>query len=337
MLLTLARPCQPNNPFPGGHSNCNWHGVVLLRPHNFQQRDVHYILRYKPRPMSYDWRRVPPHMRASHWRQLLMEPLMKQLTDSLLHVRRGRNCTSGTVGHVVNAVLGKFEDPRYVHVCELVEEDEQWGGAGGGGAGSKRRRRGGGGRGRSYKRHEGSGAYGRRGGDGTDEEDEEGEKEDRVLLFELPRFGVEFELCGGELRSRDYSGYRLRREQQLVAVAQAGAGAAEAGGEGAGMQAQEQGRAGGGGGARQQKGQQQEQQGGDGGGAAVLSPLHLPPAIHRVSYTLPEFRQYLILERVPDGLLLEVGVRRMRDELVLVPVGLVEKVASEAEEQLPPP
>lgn len=52
-----------------------------------------------------------------------------------------------------------------------------------------------------------------------------------------------------------------------------------------------------------------------------------------MSYTLPDFRQYLVLERAPGGLL-EVGARRA-EELVLVPAGLVEKVASAGEEQLP--
>ncbi|KAG2486452.1 hypothetical protein HYH03_014899 [Edaphochlamys debaryana] len=99
------------------------------------------------------------------------------------------------------------------------------------------------------------------------------------LLFELPRFGFEFELRGGgngsgggaELASRAYPGYRLRRRQLLVdAGCEAGYGS------------------------------------------------------DRVSYTLPEFRRYLVLECCPaaEGQQLPVGTRR-GEELVLVPAGPV--------------
>lgn len=38
----------------------------------------------------------------------------------------------------------------------------------------------------------------------------------RMMLFELPRFQLEFELAGGALRSLDYKGYCLRACQQLM-------------------------------------------------------------------------------------------------------------------------
>jgi len=39
---------------------------------------------------------------------------------------------------------------------------------------------------------------------------------ERVMMFELPRYGLEFELVGGSLVSLDYRGYRLASQQQLV-------------------------------------------------------------------------------------------------------------------------
>ncbi len=44
------------------------------------------------------------------------------------------------------------------------------------------------------------------------------------LIFELPRAGLEFELACGELRSRDFAGYRLRPCQQLTGADEGGAG-----------------------------------------------------------------------------------------------------------------
>ncbi|PNH12759.1 hypothetical protein TSOC_000243 [Tetrabaena socialis] len=95
---------------------------------------------------------------------------------------------------------------------------------------------------------------------------------DGGTLFELPRYGLEFVLRGGQVLSRNYSGYRLRSRQQLV------------GGEPLGGST-------------------------TGGGCGV-------------SYTLPDFQQYLVLERVQGPAGYVPGARRA-DVLVLVPAGEV--------------
>ncbi|KAG2501267.1 hypothetical protein HYH03_001073 [Edaphochlamys debaryana] len=98
----------------------------------------------------------------------------------------------------------------------------------------------------------------------------EAQRPDCLLLFELPRYGLEFELrSGGELASRDYPGYRLRRRQLLVDT------------------------------------------GSDDGGYGSDG----------VSYTLPGFQQYLVLEHSPAVRQLLMGQRA--DELVLIPAGPV--------------
>lgn len=203
------------------------HGVVILRPHDLQKHEVHFILMYdEPRQgcrtdaVPYTCHRVPQHMRATHWRQLQREAAEGQLiTDKLLHVGSRGSATPGTVSHVVSAVLGKFEEPRYIHVYELplVQEEEEavrfegTSAGGGGGGGSKRRPRGCRSSGRGQKRKKGSGVHSGWGGEDEDDtEEEEAEQDDRVLLIELPRYGLEFELCRGQLLSHDYSGYRLR-------------------------------------------------------------------------------------------------------------------------------
>ncbi|GIL75394.1 hypothetical protein Vretifemale_5196 [Volvox reticuliferus] len=85
-----------------------------------------------------------------------------------------------------------------------------------------------------------------------------------LLRLELPRFSLEFELrSDGEVRSRDYSGYRLHHRQLLVSELSSGV----------------------------------------------------------VCYTLPEFRRYLVLERIPGTGAVQ-GNRRA-DVLVLVPAGSV--------------
>ncbi|PNH12760.1 hypothetical protein TSOC_000242, partial [Tetrabaena socialis] len=95
---------------------------------------------------------------------------------------------------------------------------------------------------------------------------------DGGTLFELPRYGLEFVLRGGQVLSRNYTGYRLRSRQQLVGDEPLD-GSAMGGGDG-------------------------------------------------VSYTIPDFQQYLVLERVqvPSGYV--PGARRA-DVLVLVPAGEV--------------
>eukprot|EP00967_Tisochrysis_lutea_P126301 scaffold213241_cov14-Tisochrysis_lutea.AAC.1 len=44
------------------------------------------------------------------------------------------------------------------------------------------------------------------------------QKQHKDILFELPRFGLEFVLHGGQLRSLDFRDYILQQQQQLVTV-----------------------------------------------------------------------------------------------------------------------
>eukprot|EP00983_Pelagomonas_calceolata_P058689 1145599-Pelagomonas_calceolata.AAC.1 len=44
------------------------------------------------------------------------------------------------------------------------------------------------------------------------------QQQHRDILFELPRFGMDFMLRGGQLRSLDFRDYVLQQQQQLVAV-----------------------------------------------------------------------------------------------------------------------
>ncbi|GLC49187.1 thioredoxin-disulfide reductase [Pleodorina starrii] len=110
------------------------------------------------------------------------------------------------------------------------------------------------------------------------------EAEPGLMRLELPRFGLEFEIrpSDGSVTSRDYSGYRLHRRQLLVWE----------------REAEEEG----GGGSDDE---------GTGGSSC-----------NAVQYTLPEFRQYLVLERLPGTGVVQ-GARR-EDVLVLVPAGGVE-------------
>ena len=87
-----------------------------------------------------------------------------------------------------------------------------------------------------------------------------------ALVFELPRYQLEFELRGSTLCSCNYSSYVLAPAQQLV------------------------------------------------------KPCPSTPG--GVEYTLPEFRQYLVL-RQEAGKRLEVGLEKP-EQLVLVPVGAVQ-------------
>lgn len=87
-----------------------------------------------------------------------------------------------------------------------------------------------------------------------------------TMLFELPRYSLEFENQDGQLLSLEYKGYRLSPHQQLVTYTNS---------------------------------------------ATDGDP---------VEYTLPEFKQYLLLQRITDSASVVVGARRA-DSLVLVSVG----------------
>lgn len=108
-------------------------------------------------------------------------------------------------------------------------------------------------------------------GGGVRDDNGGGEAARGRLVIELPRYGLEFELAGGRLVSCDYSGYSLGRCQQL---------------EGKVGRPWRQLQEGGGG---QQDGEEQ--------------------AGHDVSYTLPEFQQYLVLESTPGQGGRELGAK----------------------------
>ncbi|GLC47557.1 hypothetical protein PLESTB_000000900 [Pleodorina starrii] len=226
------------------HWLCRERGVLVLRPRDFQQHDVHYVIRCSAassssvpaaaanattavRRFEYDCRRVPPHLRPQRWSQLLSEAHRADLPDRLVLL-------SGST--VKNKLLAKLEHPDFIH------------------------------------------AYVSDGMVAATHGPAAAETNGPLLLLELPRFGLEFELrptdgsgsgggCG-QVLSRDYAGYRLHRRQLLVH------GDADAG---------------------------------------------APVSFDAVQYTLPEFRQCLVLERVP-GTGAVVGARR-EDVLVLLPAG----------------
>ncbi|GLC47559.1 hypothetical protein PLESTB_000001100 [Pleodorina starrii] len=232
------------------HWLCRERGVLVLRPRDFQQHDVHYVIRCSAssssvpaaaanatttavRSCEFDCRRVPPHLRPQRWSQLLSEAHRADLPDRLVLL-------SGST--VKDKLLAKIEHPDFIHA--YVSD------------------------GMVTATH-GPAAANTNG---------------PLLLLELPRFGLEFEVrptdgsggggggggCG-QVLSRDYTGYRLHRRQLLVY-----------------------------------------------GDAAAGAP---PVSFDAVQYTLPEFRQCLVLERVP-GTGAVVGARR-EDVLVLVPAGEV--------------
>jgi hypothetical protein len=172
------------------HSHWLWRGgggnddVIVIRPLSFLQHDVHFVVRCTAasadaagsgadggagQRRAYDCRRVPAHLRARPWHELLAPPAVgaggdgdaasEQLTDQLVL----------TADDAVLRVLSKYEDPRFIHV----------------------------------HRPAGSAAQGIAG---------------HLLRYELPRFALEFELCGadGALRSLQRRGYVLAARQQLA-------------------------------------------------------------------------------------------------------------------------
>lgn len=147
--------------------------------------------------MEYVCRRVPLHLREHHWPALLSEHAA-ELTDQLVLHQSG-----------VTRVLAKFERPQFIHTYVDAAAPTAAGSSGHGASGSRKRAS-------SGKRKDASSASSREG-------------PHRAMLFELPRFGLEFELRGGELLSLDYAGYRLRACQQLVVPGAAATGGGSGG------------------------------------------------------------------------------------------------------------
>ncbi len=240
--------------------------MLLLRPPHFQSHNTHFVIVYDKEAserdggggaLPYTCLRVPTHLRRRHWTQLLSAH-RAELTDGL--VLPGPSC------HLTANILGKFEDPQFVHVYSTLARhrgDDSPSAADGCGTFSSTVEEvaavssGGG------SSDSGSGSSSGGGGGGVS------------LVLELPRYGLEFEVVDGQVVSRNYTGYRLRQpHQQLVGDAQ-----------------------------------QQQQQAGD-----------------RVLYTLPGFRQYLVLERVqgagPAGA--QAAAAPPDDVMVLAPAGEVD-------------
>ena len=141
-----------------------------------------------------------------------------------------------------------------------------------------------------------------------------------TIVWELPRFGLELEQRGGEVLSRDYTGYRLARYQQLAGTVRrtaasgvssrdrddgAGGDSRDGGGdvEGSGDKPMEDS------GGSEEIGDRSNEDNGD-------SP-------RCCWYTLPEFQQYLVLERADSQGSHDSSCTRLPDLLVLVPAGEV--------------
>ncbi|KAG2496538.1 hypothetical protein HYH03_005361 [Edaphochlamys debaryana] len=205
--------------------------------------------------VAYDIRRVPPHLRSFHWSDLLLEHHSAQLTDQLVSLN---GCA------LKDTVLGKFERPEFIHCFQPAARQPSGPAAPAHTATEasiplKRTRSG---------TPVGKAQRGAPGGGSMAAEPPPTWR----LLFELPRFGYEFELrSGGELASRDRAGYRLHRRQLLT----------------------------------------------DG-------DLERP---QEASYTLPEFGQYLVLERQPSPQQQPSSSSQGSAQLVLVPAGPVVRQA----------
>jgi hypothetical protein len=143
-------------------------GVMVLRPVFFHSHEVKYVfyldreavLTPTPSPTFYTCWRVPHHLQEKDWSELISTQASKQLQEQLVLVDICK----------IMQVLSKMESQDYIHTYLTIP-------AGGGVT---------------------------RPGD--------------AMLFELARYGLEFELQEGQLVSRDYQGYRLRLQQQLFGM-----------------------------------------------------------------------------------------------------------------------
>jgi hypothetical protein len=151
---------------------------------------------------SYSCWRVPAHLQKLPWQELLGERA-GQLSEQLLLLANSH----------VASVLAKLEEPRFIHCYSISTTLEDTAGNGhsitshalapmstSSGSSSSQVL--------SCSSSSSAGSATITGGAG-------GEMAGG-LLFELPRFGLEFELLQGVLVSRQYSGFTLGRQQQLV-------------------------------------------------------------------------------------------------------------------------
>ncbi|KAF5833854.1 hypothetical protein DUNSADRAFT_9691 [Dunaliella salina] len=192
------------------HWICRSLNAILLRPIAFQDRHVHFLTQLKPAPAApaaaaaaadrgaqldssgssssserqvYTCWRIPPHLQALPWLQLLHER-QAELTDCLILPGTSYICS----------VLSKMEPLQYIHSyisrqeencvvkgLSLAEQQQQ----------------------QQWQQQQW--------------QQQQHQQQQKTILFELPRFGCEFMLHGGELHSMDFRDYVLKQQQQLVA------------------------------------------------------------------------------------------------------------------------
>lgn len=111
--------CQLPERLRAMHSHwlCRERCTILLRPPHFRERDLDFVIRYSPASDSlgdggsaaaqrFDCRRVPDHLRSTHWAQLELRQLPLRLVLP-------RECG-------ITPVLAKFDDPAFIHAYEPV-------------------------------------------------------------------------------------------------------------------------------------------------------------------------------------------------------------------------
>lgn len=266
---------------------CRQHKTIILRPLHFQERSVSFLVRYsaddcfeksvpattQPTPAGtvLQCERVPTHLMSDHWLSLLdnrghqiqTQPLV--LADSSTHLQ----------------ILSKFEDAAYIHVYASSHGSDC-----------------------SQRSGPGSSAVGQD-VPGTTCSGNSSSMSSKIaavpeLLFELPRFGLEFELREGRLLSKDHRGYCLSMCQQLVTKKSPGAATSDSipsALPGAGDEANSS------------------------TDSSSRVGIESNTTVH---YTLPGFQQYLILEPVHQD---STDLPRLADgngtKLVLMPAGRV--------------
>jgi hypothetical protein len=283
---------------------CREYKTLVLRPKAFDNHHSHYIVRYSRQAgAAGDYRcwRVPLHLQEVHWRQLLQQHSAELQREQLVLL--------GDSSQVL-AVLGKLEEQKFIHCYAIGSESfdsvstaasnssSSGGSSSGGNISYSMPRSDSTGSGMSTSDSEAS--NGPSSAMSLDSPAARGSISDRQqagstaaqkMLFELPRYGLEFVLQGNYLLSRNYSGYRLRSRQLLV---------------------------------EQQPQQQQpgSSAGEASGGAAAESNSDSGDSSSSggVRYSLADFQQYLVLERLP-------GAEAQPDKaavLLVVPAGQVQ-------------
>ncbi|KAG2441624.1 hypothetical protein HXX76_003244 [Chlamydomonas incerta] len=243
-------------------------GVLVLRPRSFQEHDCVFLAKCLPAggqghtltlPVrtdtlcEYDCRRVPLHLQSRHWRQL--EPVVLSERQAAAGAAAAQSALDDRLvllrgSQILERTLAKFEDPSFIHTfCSVSSGEVSF----------------------ELPRCDLEFSMQQQVAQAQQDPGEQLQQQpapDGPGLGRQPGGGHEVSYC--QLLSRNYTGYRLRRVQQLA----------------------ERCRAGGGGG------------------------------VGTATYTLPEFRQYLVLERVPQAAGAHVGAQRA-EVVVLMPAGAV--------------